>query len=99
MQLEEQLHEKKVDASFTENLRTYLAKHGFDPLMGARPMQRLIQDLVRKALADELLFGKLVHGGHVVVDVDADEKIILDFDAPVRPAVKKALAGREVQEI
>jgi ATP-dependent Clp protease ATP-binding subunit ClpA len=99
MQLEEQLHEKKVDASFTENLRTYLAKHGFDPLMGARPMQRLIQDLVRKALADELLFGKLVHGGHVVVDVDADEKIILDFDAPVRPAVKKASAGREVQEI
>jgi ATP-dependent Clp protease ATP-binding subunit ClpA len=99
MQLEEQLHEKKVDASFTENLRTYLAKHGFDPLMGARPMQRLIQDLVRKALADELLFGKLVHGGHVVVDVDADEKIILDFEAPVRPAVKKASAGREVQEI
>jgi ATP-dependent Clp protease ATP-binding subunit ClpA len=99
MQLEEQLHEKKVDASFTESLRTYLAKHGFDPLMGARPMQRLIQDLVRKALADELLFGKLVHGGHVVVDVDADEKIILDFDAPVRPAVKKASAGREVQEI
>jgi ATP-dependent Clp protease ATP-binding subunit ClpA len=46
-----------------------------------------------------LLFGKLVHGGHVVVDVDADEKIILDFDAPVRPAVKKASAGREVQEI
>jgi ATP-dependent Clp protease ATP-binding subunit ClpA len=88
-----------VDASFTENLRTYLAKHGFDPLMGARPMQRLIQDLVRKALADELLFGKLVHGGHVVVDVDADEKIILDFEAPVRPAVKKASAGREVQEI
>ena len=99
MQLEEQLHEKKVDASFTENLRTYLAKHGFDPLMGARPMQRLILDLVRKALADELLFGKLVHGGHVVVDMDADEKIILDFDAPVRPAVKKASAGREVQEI
>jgi ATP-dependent Clp protease ATP-binding subunit ClpA len=54
---------------------------------------------VRKALADELLFGKLVHGGHVVVDVDADEKIILDFDAPVRPVVKKASAGREVQEI
>jgi ATP-dependent Clp protease ATP-binding subunit ClpA len=99
MQLEEQLHEKKVDASFTENLRAYLAKHGFDPLMGARPMQRLIQDLVRKALADELLFGKLVHGGHVVVDMDADEKIVLDFDAPVRPAVKKAAAGREVQEI
>jgi ATP-dependent Clp protease ATP-binding subunit ClpA len=100
MQLEEQLHEKKVDASFTENLRTYLAKHGFDPLMGARPMQRLIQDLVRKALADELLFGKLAHGGHVVVDMDANEKVVLDFDAPVRPAVKKISSGAaETEEI
>ena len=100
MQLEEQLHEKKVDASFTENLRTYLAKHGFDPLMGARPMQRLIQDLVRKALADELLFGKLAHGGHVVVDMDANEKVVLDFDAPVRPAVKKIASGAaETEEI
>jgi len=70
-----------------------LAKHGFDPLMGARPMQRLIQDLVRKALADELLFGKLAHGGHVVVDMDQDDKIVLDFDAPVRPAIKKLEAG------
>ena len=100
MQLEEQLHEKKVDASFTENLRSYLAKHGFDPLMGARPMQRLIQDLVRKALADELLFGKLAHGGHVVVDMDANEKVVLDFDAPVRPAVKKISSGAaETEEI
>jgi len=93
MQLEEQLHEKKVDASFSSALRSYLAKHGFDPLMGARPMQRLIQDLVRKALADELLFGKLAHGGHVVVDMDQDDKIVLDFDAPVRPAIKKLEAG------
>ena len=93
MQLEEQLHEKKVDASFSSELRAYLAKHGFDPLMGARPMQRLIQDLVRKALADELLFGKLAHGGHVVVDIDKDDKVVLDFDAPVRPAIKKLEAG------
>jgi ATP-dependent Clp protease ATP-binding subunit ClpA len=98
MQLEEQLHEKKVDASFTEALRSYLAKHGFDPLMGARPMQRLIQDLVRKALADELLFGKLAHGGHVVVDIDADDKVLLDFDAPVRPAVKKVSTGNTETE-
>jgi ATP-dependent Clp protease ATP-binding subunit ClpA len=98
MQLEEQLHEKKVDASFTEALRGYLAKHGFDPLMGARPMQRLIQDLVRKALADELLFGKLAHGGHVVVDIDAEDKVLLDFDAPVRPAVKKVSTGNTETE-
>ena len=63
MQLEEQLHEKKVDVVFTEPLRRMLARKGFDPLMGARPMLRLIQDLIRKALADELLFGRLVRRG------------------------------------
>ncbi len=93
MQLEEQLHEKKVDANFTDRLRQYLAKHGFDPLMGARPMQRLIQDLVRKALADELLFGRLAHGGHVVVDMDDQDQIVLDFDAPVRPFTGKQTSG------
>ncbi|SDX73503.1 ATP-dependent Clp protease ATP-binding subunit ClpA [Collimonas sp. OK242] len=79
MQLEEQLHEKKVEAIFTENLRKFLAKKGFDPLMGARPMARLIQDMIRKALADELLFGKLVTGGRVTVDLDDKDQISLDF--------------------
>jgi ATP-dependent Clp protease ATP-binding subunit ClpA len=79
MQLEEQLHEKKVEAIFTENLRKFLAKKGFDPLMGARPMSRLIQDMIRKALADELLFGKLVTGGRVTVDLDDKDQISLDF--------------------
>src|SRR5437899_12907377 len=79
MQLEEQLHEKKVEAIFTENLRTFLANKGFDPLMGARPMARLIQDMIRKALADELLFGKLVSGGRVTVDLDDKDQIKLDF--------------------
>jgi ATP-dependent Clp protease ATP-binding subunit ClpA len=79
MQLEEQLHEKKVEISFTQALKDYLAKHGFDPLMGARPMARLIQDTIRRALADELLFGRLVNGGKVTVDCDADGKIQLEF--------------------
>ncbi|RQO33603.1 ATP-dependent Clp protease ATP-binding subunit ClpA [Herminiimonas sp. KBW02] len=79
MQLEEQLHEKKVEAIFTEKLRTFLAKKGFDPLMGARPMSRLIQDMIRKALADELLFGRLVTGGKVTVDLDDKDQIKLDF--------------------
>jgi ATP-dependent Clp protease ATP-binding subunit ClpA len=79
MQLEEQLHEKKVEAIFTDPLRKFLAKKGFDPTMGARPMSRLIQDMIRKALADELLFGKLVAGGRVTVDLDEQEKIKLDF--------------------
>jgi ATP-dependent Clp protease ATP-binding subunit ClpA len=79
MQLEEQLHEKKVEAVFSENLRKFLARKGFDPLMGARPMSRLIQDMIRKALADELLFGRLVNGGRVTVDLDDKEQIKLDF--------------------
>ena len=79
MQLEGQLHEKKVDATFTEALRMHLAKNGFDPLMGARPMARLIQDTIRRALADELLFGKLANGGKVTVDIDASGKVTLKF--------------------
>jgi ATP-dependent Clp protease ATP-binding subunit ClpA len=80
MQLEEQLHEKKVEAVFTDALKDHLAKHGFDPAMGARPMARLIQDTIRKALADELLFGRLAHGGKVVVDIDEQEVVRLEFE-------------------
>ena len=82
MQLEEQLHEKKVEAIFTENLRKFLGKKGFDPLMGARPMARLIQDMIRKALADELLFGRLVTGGKVTVDLDEKDVVKLEFPEP-----------------
>ncbi len=93
MQLEEQLHEKKVEAVFTDRLRKMLAKKGFDPLMGARPMQRLIQDTIRKALADELLFGKLVNGGKVTVDVDDAEQVTLSFAEGAPPT-----AGGEGEE-
>ena len=80
MQLEDQLHEKKVDATFTDSLKLYLAKNGFDPSMGARPMSRLIQDTIRKALADELLFGKLTNGGNVTIDIDSNDKVKLIFE-------------------
>ena len=86
MQLEEQLHEKKVEVVFTDALKDHLAEHGFDPLMGARPMSRLIQDTIRSALADELLFGKLANGGQVTVDVDADGKVKLEFTEEPVPA-------------
>ncbi|OGT06641.1 MAG: ATP-dependent Clp protease ATP-binding subunit ClpA [Gallionellales bacterium RBG_16_57_15] len=85
MQLEEQLHEKKVEAVFTDALKDYLAEHGFDPLMGARPMARLIQDTIRSALADELLFGRLASGGKVTVDVK-DGKVGLEFAEEAVPA-------------
>ena len=80
MQLEDQLHEKKVEANFSDKLKAYLGKKGFDPLMGARPMSRLIQDTIRRGLADELLFGKLANGGHVFVDIDDKDQITLDFE-------------------
>jgi ATP-dependent Clp protease ATP-binding subunit ClpA len=79
MQLEEQLQEKKVEATFTPALKDYLAKKGFDPQMGARPMSRLIQDTIRTALADQLLFGRLASGGKVTVDLDANDKVQLIF--------------------
>jgi ATP-dependent Clp protease ATP-binding subunit ClpA len=96
LQLETQLDQKKVDVTFTDALRKHLAKKGFDPLMGARPMQRLIQDTIRKALADELLFGKLVDGGIVTVDVDAEDKISLN----IQPLPKKeGKAKPETEEV
>jgi ATP-dependent Clp protease ATP-binding subunit ClpA len=85
MQLEDQLHEKKVEVTFSDALKTYLGKKGFDPLMGARPMARLIQDTIRKALADELLFGKLANGGNVNVDIDDKDQVKLVFDEIVEP--------------
>jgi ATP-dependent Clp protease ATP-binding subunit ClpA len=90
MQLEDQLHEKKVDATFTENLKSYLAKHGFDPSMGARPMSRLIQDTIRKALADELLFGQLTNGGDVIIDIDENDKVKLIFETENKAALHES---------
>ena len=93
LQLETQLAEKKVDVTFTDKLRKHLAKSGFDPLMGARPMQRLIQDTIRRALADELLFGRLTDGGRLTVDIEdktddkgvAKPEVVLD----IQPLPKK----------
>ncbi|MBL0089202.1 MAG: ATP-dependent Clp protease ATP-binding subunit ClpA [Ideonella sp.] len=82
LQLEGQLAEKKVEVTFTDTLRKHLAKAGFDPLMGARPMQRLIQDTIRRALADELLFGRLVDGGRLTVDVDDKGEVQLEIQPP-----------------
>ncbi len=89
LQLETQLAEKKVDVTFSDKLRQHLAKKGFDPLMGARPMQRLIQDMIRKALADELLFGRLIDGGRLTVDLDEKDEVLLD----ITPLPKKEGKG------
>jgi len=81
MQLEAQLHAKKVEAVFSDSLRKYLADNGFDPVMGARPMSRLIQDTISSVLADELLFGRLSQGGAVTVDLDDNENVRLLFES------------------
>ena len=78
IELEAQLHEKFVSLHVDLDARRWLAEHGFDPQMGARPMARVIQDNVKRALADELLFGKLVSGGRVflsVVDGELDVRV------------------------
>lgn len=73
IELETQLDDKKVTVEVTDDAREWLAEHGYDKVMGARPMARLIQDKVKRPLAEELLFGKLEHGGHVVVTLENNE--------------------------
>ena len=99
LQLEQQLAEKKVDVTFSDDLRKHLAKKGFDPLMGARPMQRLIQDTIRRALADELLFGRLTEGGRLSVTIDDKDEVQLDIqplpkkEGKSKPEAEEAAAG------
>jgi len=83
--LRHQLAEKKVTLEVSDNARRWLAEQGYDPKMGARPMSRLIQDRIKRPLADELLFGRLNGGGHVVVDAEGDE---LSFEINEREAVE-----------
>ena len=90
-QLAAQLAEKKVQAAFGDALRQHLAQKGFDPQMGARPLHRLIQEVVRKPLADELLFGRLTEGGSVWLDWDGKaQQTKLSFR---KPRVKKTAAA------
>jgi ATP-dependent Clp protease ATP-binding subunit ClpA len=80
VELETQLDAKRVDIDVDEDARRWLAAHGHDPLMGARPMARVIQDRIKKALAEEILFGKLEHGGRVRVTV-RDGELLVDVQA------------------
>ncbi|MBS1269430.1 MAG: ATP-dependent Clp protease ATP-binding subunit ClpA [Gammaproteobacteria bacterium] len=73
LEVEFQLADKNVTLEVNEEARRWLARYGHDPVMGARPMERLIRDKIKRALADELLFGKLSNGGEVLVGVDDDD--------------------------
>jgi ATP-dependent Clp protease ATP-binding subunit ClpA len=83
IELENQLSEKEVTMTVDESARLWLAEHGYDKAMGARPMSRLIQEKLKKPLAEELLFGCLVDGGHVDVTVRNGE-IELDIKELVK---------------
>jgi ATP-dependent Clp protease ATP-binding subunit ClpA len=72
-EFEGQLEEKGVTLSVDDEARTWLAMHGYDPKMGARPMARVIKESIKKPLAEELLFGKLANGGHVHISLQGDE--------------------------
>jgi ATP-dependent Clp protease ATP-binding subunit ClpA len=70
MELDAQLNEKKVFLELTPAARKYLAAKGYDPTFGARPMARLIQQEIKRALAEEILFGRLKDGGKATIDLD-----------------------------
>ena len=77
VEIQVQLDEKKVLLDVTDAARVWLGERGYDEMLGARPMQRLIQDKIKKPLAEDILFGKLSKGGVVRVDVDEDELVLL----------------------
>ncbi|MDT8404956.1 ATP-dependent Clp protease ATP-binding subunit ClpA [Sulfuriflexus sp.] len=87
-ELEAQLHDKNVTLELDEAAQSWLAEHGFDEKMGARPMTRLIQDNIKKPLAEELLFGKLVNGGHVRITANSDG---LSFDIQTEADAKETV--------
>jgi ATP-dependent Clp protease ATP-binding subunit ClpA len=102
LQLEAQLADRDVTIELTDEATKWLIANGYDELMGARPMARVIQEHIKKALADEVLFGRLKGGGHVRVIVVTDEagnsKLSFDYpDGPVTPRQEKLAEPRRVK--
>ena len=102
LQLEAQLADRDVTIELTDEATKWLIANGYDELMGARPMARVIQEHIKKALADEVLFGRLKGGGHVRVIVVTDEagnsKLSFDYpEGPVTPRQEKFAGPRRVK--
>ena len=95
MQLEAQLSDRNVVITLSDAARKHLAMKGYDPAMGARPLARVIQDDVKKELAEELLFGKLVDGGDVIIDVEDDA---LFFEFPKQRRITKKASSKKSAE-
>jgi ATP-dependent Clp protease ATP-binding subunit ClpA len=78
-ELEAQLQQQQVTIEVDESARIWLAEHGYDPKMGARPMARIIQQYIKKPLAEELLFGDLANGGHLIIHLE-DDKLAFEIN-------------------
>jgi ATP-dependent Clp protease ATP-binding subunit ClpA len=90
------LQDRDVTLSLSDSAKDYLAATAYDPIMGARPLARLIQDKIKKPLAEELLFGKLAKGGHV--DIDMKEGALIFIYPKKRDALSKNLDTKPVKE-
>jgi ATP-dependent Clp protease ATP-binding subunit ClpA len=104
LQLEAQLADRNVTIELTEEASRWLIANGYDELMGARPMARVIQEHIKKGLADEVLFGKLKGGGHVRVVVTKDDagrdKLGFDYvEGPVTPKAEKIPAAPKPKRV
>ena len=88
LQLEAQLHDRNVEIAATDAAREWLGKKGYDRAFGARPLGRVIQEHVKRPMSEEVLFGKLEHGGRVTVDVK-DDDVVFEYEEPVRPLKTK----------
>jgi ATP-dependent Clp protease ATP-binding subunit ClpA len=87
VEVETQLESKGVALHIDEDARAWIAKRGYDPKMGARPMARVIQEHIKRPLAEELLFGRLEHGGHAFVTVGADDQLKVETRSSEEPAL------------
>lgn len=95
-QLEGQLADKNVQIDLTDDARKYLAKEGYDPAMGARPLSRVIQEQIKRPLAEEILFGRLEKGGLVVVNLSKDDALEFSYeDLPKEESEKNKKASKE----
>ena len=94
VEVETQLERKGVQLQVNDEARSWLADHGYDPKMGARPMARLIQEQIKRPLAEELLFGKLIEGGQVQVGVAEDGNSLSLTCSPLpRPVLPQPAEG------
>lgn len=98
IQLEALLADKNVTIELSDDTREHLAKEGYDPAMGARPLARVIQERIKKPLAEELLFGKLIKGGLVHIDLDKKKKDLVFSYPDIKPKSRKAAKSKQPKE-